>query len=541
MRKDNYFVSYASTYNHSFIIISKQIITKEVTRNFVIASFGLYGEEEKFMRSIMTGGAVTENGRIKSENFSLIRAALPENIDATALADDPDSGSEIRTGIRYYSRKLGVKSFEITPEQAVFILNEVKEDSTINSSLKDEKLLHSPKQNENHITTFLTPEEKDLYLWFKYELNNNKRGGPKFNGRDFNCKKYAIYILRRLGIRDPVLEGDRYPSNTAGGLRTAYFQNGYKWLTDFNVHKKPEKFDYPKSYYDIFNSHTNPIQGALAILEDYAGNNSKNLFFHYKRHHCEDVTKLIQHVKKSLVQFKEIADILSYIDNNNILVKHRDIAGSLNRRLDFLREHSCNNLKTKETKEISILTKPSLNQSVAQSSDTVHQEQLHNLPDNELIEASTNKPRIPLQMRAMVKPVVNNGRTEIFFAISTNDIPKVKSLAEDLSVDINKQDVIGWTPLHWAVHQKNLKIVKILLNNGANINLKNKDGSTPLNLCQRDSEIYLLLFSSKKLSRFKFADRFLESCAPSRKSATIFTNEALKRAKLWESEWRSKI
>ena len=41
----------------------------------------------------------------------------------------------------------------------------------------------------------------------------------------------------------------------------------------------------------------------------------------------------------------------------------------------------------------------------------------------------------------------------------------------------------GWTPLHVAVQARRSDIVKLLLIKGADIEVKNKDGLTPLGLC----------------------------------------------------------
>ena len=69
----NYFISYASTDSHSFLIITKQIKIPDDTKikNIVIASFGLYGEDNEHIASILTCGRITENGRLRSDHFFL--------------------------------------------------------------------------------------------------------------------------------------------------------------------------------------------------------------------------------------------------------------------------------------------------------------------------------------------------------------------------------------------------------------------------------------------------------------------------------------
>ncbi|XP_023318979.1 ankyrin-3-like [Trichogramma pretiosum] len=53
-------------------------------------------------------------------------------------------------------------------------------------------------------------------------------------------------------------------------------------------------------------------------------------------------------------------------------------------------------------------------------------------------------------------------------------------------VQIDARDKLGNTPLHAALEKKHLKVVELLLKRGANANLANEEGSTPLhNICKR--------------------------------------------------------
>ena len=61
--------------------------------------------------------------------------------------------------------------------------------------------------------------------------------------------------------------------------------------------------------------------------------------------------------------------------------------------------------------------------------------------------------------------------------------------------DINVQDGDGWTPLHWSIHQKNIKFIDILLQFGSNSNLSDYEGISPLNLSKsiNDNDIINLI------------------------------------------------
>ena len=78
---------------------------------------------------------------------------------------------------------------------------------------------------------------------------------------------------------------------------------------------------------------------------------------------------------------------------------------------------------------------------------------------------------------------------EIFDAIENNDFPKLKELLEK-GADPNIQNQCGKTPLHLL---KNIKQTKLLLESGANPNIQNINGDTPLHLIMNVEQIKLLL------------------------------------------------
>lgn len=59
------------------------------------------------------------------------------------------------------------------------------------------------------------------------------------------------------------------------------------------------------------------------------------------------------------------------------------------------------------------------------------------------------------------------------------DISKLQCLIGKLSVDdLNIQDMDGWTPLYNASYEGHTEIVQLLVDNGADPNIKDEDGRT---------------------------------------------------------------
>ncbi|CAB0031530.1 unnamed protein product [Trichogramma brassicae] len=85
----------------------------------------------------------------------------------------------------------------------------------------------------------------------------------------------------------------------------------------------------------------------------------------------------------------------------------------------------------------------------------------------------------PLHIICKRNERVDHGMAEILFKISRE---------KHQLVQVNAQDKTGQTPLHYAVsHDCKKQIVQLLLENGANPNLSNAEGSTPLHIiCKRD-------------------------------------------------------
>lgn len=75
------------------------------------------------------------------------------------------------------------------------------------------------------------------------------------------------------------------------------------------------------------------------------------------------------------------------------------------------------------------------------------------------------------------------GSTPLHRAASKGILPVIKLLAERNDIKINFKDVYGSTPLHLACEEDREQAALILVEHGADIEAKNRDNQTPLDLC----------------------------------------------------------
>jgi ankyrin repeat protein len=90
------------------------------------------------------------------------------------------------------------------------------------------------------------------------------------------------------------------------------------------------------------------------------------------------------------------------------------------------------------------------------------------------------------------------GVTPLFCAAETNQISAVTWLAQALAADIHHRDYMGRTALHWASREGSLDVVSWFLQNGANVNVRDRDGVKPITFAtNRDQEAVRSLLESK--------------------------------------------
>ncbi|KAM4550671.1 histone-lysine N-methyltransferase EHMT2 [Fundulus diaphanus] len=100
-----------------------------------------------------------------------------------------------------------------------------------------------------------------------------------------------------------------------------------------------------------------------------------------------------------------------------------------------------------------------------------------------LLEAVINNhvdvARYLIQNGACVYHVEEDGYTGLHHAAKLGNLEIVNMLLETGQVDVNAQDNGGWTPIIWAAEHKHVKVIKSLLNRGADVSIKDKE----LNVC----------------------------------------------------------
>jgi len=102
-----------------------------------------------------------------------------------------------------------------------------------------------------------------------------------------------------------------------------------------------------------------------------------------------------------------------------------------------------------------------------------------------------------------IRPGIDKyGRSDLHYAIVENDEDKVMKLIQN-GFDINLPDDNGWTPLHFAAQNYSEKIIKLLIESGANINSTDAYGNTPL---------FKAVFNSKG-KNLKILDLFINAGA----------------------------
>jgi len=71
------------------------------------------------------------------------------------------------------------------------------------------------------------------------------------------------------------------------------------------------------------------------------------------------------------------------------------------------------------------------------------------------------------------------GRSELHYAVSDRNFARVKELIQQ-GADVNLADRDGWTPMHAAAQNFDEKIARLLLDSGAAVDPKDTNGNTPL-------------------------------------------------------------
>lgn len=77
--------------------------------------------------------------------------------------------------------------------------------------------------------------------------------------------------------------------------------------------------------------------------------------------------------------------------------------------------------------------------------------------------------------------------------------------------EMNKLDMFGKAPIHYAIKKNSKRLVKFLIVNGANVNLKTGIELTPLHLAATDSRIKIIRLLLKNGADPRICDEFGET------------------------------
>lgn len=124
----------------------------------------------------------------------------------------------------------------------------------------------------------------------------------------------------------------------------------------------------------------------------------------------------------------------------------------------------------------------------------------------------------------MVKLLINHGADVNYISkcgrnmlFATSD--KVVRHFVNLGLDVNKKDMYGYTPLHYAARHGSVTTCKILVNKGADVFFKNMYGETPRNVAQWHDNKDICSYLTKIMTRRRNKTKRLQNIKP--KSKTI--------------------
>lgn len=153
---------------------------------------------------------------------------------------------------------------------------------------------------------------------------------------------------------------------------------------------------------------------------------------------------------------------------------------------------------------ISIKPIPKKNQSSKKAGLKVHFEPMVELMDNVVNNDKAAIKKVLQEGQINVNDNDKLGYTMLHYAASHNHADLIKYLIEKEGADVNCVDPSDWTPLHLAAIADNLKACKVLLEHDANLEYPNCDNNLPVDLTE-DVKVKKLFADAtkKKLSAKK--------------------------------------
>ena len=79
----------------------------------------------------------------------------------------------------------------------------------------------------------------------------------------------------------------------------------------------------------------------------------------------------------------------------------------------------------------------------------------------------------------------------MIIAINRNNVKQLKGVIQE-GANVNAVDTDGWTPVHWAARWGHIESLRVLIQECADVNIQNKKGESPLHLAAENGYVECL-------------------------------------------------
>jgi ankyrin repeat protein len=84
----------------------------------------------------------------------------------------------------------------------------------------------------------------------------------------------------------------------------------------------------------------------------------------------------------------------------------------------------------------------------------------------------------------------HHGLSPLYMALAYGMVDAVQLLL-DYGADVNVKDRYGWTPLHDAVSIRDYECIRILLDSGADLNITDSEDRTPFDMANEETKNFI--------------------------------------------------